>query len=267
MKFTFNKTKYNEKEKEWIEMFENSRKDIILKSKFDKNKMIENTDFLAFDYFFNENAMEFFLKEYINFQLNKIHSSSNKNKKDQNDIAKVHLLKKNNGEVASEGFNKIKELKNYYPKYEKSIINILSTENNLKKINEIAIDRDLNNITIFFIDNDINIDHNKLLNLSIRNGNQEVFEKIISNFNGKKENYENLSDSPFFWQPLLFNKNKDFSPKYIYDQLLDHNFKIGKIEIIKMIELSKLSPQKLKFYHDLDKRIDNKSTIQRSLKF
>ena len=46
--------------------------------------------------------------------------------------------------------------------------------------------------------------------------------------------------------------------KYIYDQLLDNNFKIGKVEILKMIEVSKELPQKLKFYNDLDKRIDNK---------
>lgn len=265
MKFTFNKTTYNEKEKEWIKQFLSSKNKIDLDSKFENNN--KNNDYTVFDSIQDKEAISFFINEYINFQINNLHATANKNKKDQNDMAKIHMLKKTNGQIADEAFNNIIGIINHYPEHNNKIISILSSEDNLKKINEIAIDKSLNNVTIFLINNNINFDQNKLLNLSIRNGNQEIFEKLITNFKGKKEGYDNLSDSPFFWQPLLFSKNKDFSAKYIYDQLLDNNFKIGKVEILKMIELSKQSPQKLKYYSDLDKRIDNKSTVQRSLKF
>lgn len=269
MKFVFSKKNYNEEEKLWIKKFEDISLKLSFENKINRINNKKEDEFEAFKILFKEfpNSKNFIINEFVLFQLNNIHSTANKNKKENNDNARLHSLKITNNEIFNNSLDKIIYIIKNYPENNNNIIDKLSQEENLKKIHEIAIDKDLNKATILFIDNNVKIDHNKILNLSIRNSNQDIFEKIIINFKGKKENFENLSDSPFFWQPLLFHKNKDFSPKYIYDQLLDNNFKIGKVEILKMIEVSKESPQKLKFYNDLDKRIDNKSTMQRSLKF
>lgn len=208
-----------------------------------------------------------YIDDFIKNKITLIASVAGKNHREINLQAKINYKKTSNEEIYNTALSSLKKIFNFYKDDKNTLIYIKNNHHIKNNINNMAIDSRLNSATLFLLGNNNSLADNMTLNISIRNGNKEIFDQVINNFNGKKNNFDNLQENPFFWQPHLFNKNKDFSAKYIYDKLLDHDFIIDKKDLKNIMEVFKNNPERLSYYADLKKRVETKNTQQRSLSF
>lgn len=268
MSFLFrNNRNYTNTQKKWIGDFEadQSRQSINV---FEKNKINNELDSfknISDKYENKEEVFYFFIREYL--------SSNIKNIEDlislrPNDINKTPIFKYGNltnADILNKTNNKIKSVYNYLND-DQLVNSLLNNESNKESIENISIDKNLSKFIITLLEKNVELNHNKLLNMSIRHANKDLFDATMKNFKGEKANFENNQENPFFWQPLIMTKNNQDLIKYFHNELFDHGFKLKSNDLKSMIDLYKNDPYKIRNFHDLENTLKLKNEKQLSFK-
>lgn len=262
-----NKQFYTEEEKKWASLYENKINEHNLPALINLTVNEKNSD-LSILLSLSENndkMRSFFINEYVKSSLDALNSIIGKKLKATNETPEFKYKFVTNNDILKTATKNINLL---YQNFDTaSVNNILNENKNREKIDGIAVDKNLSHFIISLIENNVNLDHNKLLNMSIRSGNKDLFDVVINSFQGKKENFENLQDNPFFWQPLLLTNQQRELTKYFYDQLFENKFELKQSDLESMLKLSASNPSKEKYYKDLSYTIKNKSQNQKTFKF
>lgn len=269
MKFNLkNETYYNADEQSWAKKFEEVRQKDTLNS---TQTLIKKTDFELFEEtaqnFENKNeVLQFFVKEFLEKQLSNIESITGTNLKSINTTPVFRYEHMTNRDILNDGIKNIKMIYEHYSEKEK-INEILNDPKNKEKLSNISVDKNMSPLMIYLLDKKVDFNFNNLLNMSIRNGYQELFDTTLKHFKGEKKNFENLRDNPFFWSPLMLSKKNDDLTKYFHDQLIENGFEIKQDDLKKIMDLNKNNPVKLNYLKDVETTLGTEKRKQRNLKF
>lgn len=263
-----NTTLYTNEQLEWINEFKKREHGRTINNYRSQSELRDLDDFKYVSQKYNEKENEvyhFFIREYLGGNIEVVESL---NSLKPNEINKSPIFRYDNltnKEILNRSIKNIESV--YSEMKDENLVNgLLDYERNKNKISNISIDKNLSKFIILLIDKNLKLNHNAILNMSIRHGSKDLFNKVISKFSGEKENFDHIRDNPYFWQPLMLTKNNREMATYFSNELIKNNFKISMENLKSIKKLFEKDKFKIEHFNELENRLNFKTENKRKLK-